>query len=110
MKGTKPVVDVQATIKNSENRRIDINLITQVFSPEEGLLIEKKEPIAISVFKQKNSIQTLEIPNAELWDTENPHKYPCIMSMILGGRIVDKCETTFSIREVDFSKKGRIIY
>lgn len=46
------------------------------------------------------------IDNAQLWSAESPHLYKAVVKLIKGGRLVEKQEKTFGIREITWSAQG----
>lgn len=50
-----------------------------------------------------------EIPNARLWDEENPELYVCRAKLKKNGRSVDDAETAFGIRKIEWSSNGVFI-
>jgi len=47
-----------------------------------------------------HSTGTLSHP--QLWDTEHPHLYQAVTSILQGGQIVDRYETNFGVRTIKF--------
>ena len=48
----------------------------------------------------------IAVPDAQLWDEENPFLYSCHLTTLKDGKILDEDETTFGIRKVSWSKDG----
>ena len=51
----------------------------------------------------------ITVPDAKLWDDENPNLYTCRVSLMEGGEMVDAVEETFGIRQIIWSTKGLYI-
>ena len=52
----------------------------------------------------------VQIEDARLWDTENPHLYSVKAELMLNGEVVDESKTRFGLREIVFdSEKGCIL-
>lgn len=49
---------------------------------------------------------TLSIPDAKLWDAENPHLYGCIVTLKRGDEVLDSQQSLFGIRKLEWSKDG----
>ena len=50
--------------------------------------------------------QELEIPDAVLWSDESPNLYTCRARLSREGRVIDSAETTFGLRQVEWSSQG----
>ncbi len=53
----------------------------------------------------KYSVNNFEFKIAEpiLWDIENPHLYRCAVELIRGGEVIDRDESAFGIRKIEFT-------
>lgn len=58
------------------------------------------------VAQAKGQKSEIEIPNARLWDAENPDLYRCRVTLYQNGYAVDVHEETFGIRKLEWSEKG----
>ena len=52
---------------------------------------------------------TFSVPNARLWDAENPNLYTCRTFLKKGGTVLDEAETLFGIRKIEYNAKGLFI-
>ena len=74
----------------------------------------KKEPcIDVEIFFQDQKVAEgkganvqLEIPEAHLWDAENPELYECRVTLKEAGETVDRQTTKFGIRSLGWSAKN----
>jgi hypothetical protein len=48
----------------------------------------------------------LTIPDAKLWDAENPNLYTCRVRLAEDGEVLDEAETVFGIRQITWSTEG----
>lgn len=62
-----------------------------------------------TVIATANKETELAIPNAKLWSEDTPYLYTCKVALKKDGVVVDKAETTFGIRLVEWSNKGLFI-
>ncbi|MCD8068568.1 MAG: hypothetical protein LUE87_06735 [Lachnospiraceae bacterium] len=51
----------------------------------------------------------LDIPDAQLWDDENPNLYTCEISLCREGVCLDSASTVFGIRKLKWSTEGFLI-
>lgn len=54
-------------------------------------------------------ISEFAVPNAKLWSEDTPHLLTCHVTLKKNGMIVDKAETKFGIRVIEWSTKGLFI-
>lgn len=73
----------------------------------------RKEDILTEIFYNGKKIAESEgekaeilIPDARLWDDENPDLYQCVVTLKREGQILDTAETQFGIRMLEWSEKG----
>ena len=52
---------------------------------------------------------TISIPCARLWDAESPNLYSCRATLKKGEELLDKAETVFGIRKIEYSPEGLFI-
>ena len=50
--------------------------------------------------------QELEVPDAVLWSDATPNLYTCRVRLSREGKVIDSAETTFGIRQVEWSSQG----
>ncbi|MDE6728858.1 MAG: glycoside hydrolase family 2, partial [Oscillospiraceae bacterium] len=60
--------------------------------------IVRREDCAYSV-----NTDTLLIPDPELWDIDDPKLYTCVCEVLRNGEVVDREETRFGFRTVEFT-------
>lgn len=71
------------------------------------------EKVVASAVIMESSIEgmttEITVPNARLWSEDAPQLYTCRVSLKKDGNVVDKAETAFGIRLVEWSTKGLLI-
>lgn len=101
------------------NELAKVNVITEIKNAGEiekkGILqtrIQNNEGLVVgeitSDFKIANQSfskieQNIEISNPKLWDLETPDLYIAISEVIIDGNVLDKYETEFGIRTIEFT-------
>lgn len=63
----------------------------------------------LAVAEGEGKAVTLRVPDARLWDAENPYLYTCRVSLKDGDTVLDTAETRFGIRTVSWSTEGLFI-
>ena len=48
----------------------------------------------------------LTVPDAKLWDAENPNLYTCRVRLVEDGEVLDEAKTVFGIRQITWSTEG----
>ena len=73
----------------------------------------KKEDICVEIYYKGKKVAESEgqrseivIPEAVLWDDENPNLYQCAAVLRQDGKIIDTEETKFGIRLIEWSDQG----
>jgi beta-galactosidase len=105
-------IEVQAAIKNNDSVDKQIEVSVEIVSYPAGKAIfsktweEKALKGRTTVFSQK-----LTVPDAKLWDTENPNLYYCKVS-ISGNGVSDTLQARFGFRtfEAKANEKGEQNY
>lgn len=93
-------VEIRTEVLNRNKSSKDIELRTQlidnsgkkVASTSNSGNIDKKEII----------FQKISVDNPFFWDIDNPYLYRAVSRVLIEGEVVDKYETTFGIRKINF--------
>lgn len=62
-----------------------------------------------TVLKGSGALLELEIPEAALWNAEEPNLYQCHVALSENGMIVDEVTENFGIRLIEWSNQGLLI-
>ncbi|MBF0695717.1 MAG: glycoside hydrolase family 2 [Flavobacterium sp.] len=107
---------------NVEDNLVRFNLTTRVHDPGmytiRLLIYDKTQdpdtPVATDNFKlrldvgQKPQRVVVEVPNAKLWSTEDPHLYRLVAQLIDENGSTAEIETKFGLRKIE--SRGKAIY
>lgn len=115
----KASVKIKIDIENTGNRKADIEVVTSVFAFEEVDLPEKS-PVAVSQLKETSVFpkgkvhveNVIEIPNPRLWGpppTQEPKLYVAITEIFQNKSRLDRYETRFGIRQIEFNPDSGLI-
>jgi beta-galactosidase len=66
--------------------------------------VASEEPREETMFpgKEVSCTQSLTIAHPRLWSLENPNRYLAVTTVEVAGRVVDRVETPFGVRTIDF--------
>jgi beta-galactosidase len=91
-------VEVTATIVNNDNENKAIRLVSE-FRHEGGVIAGSSESDAIIAAGETTTIlQSISVPNPELWSVETPNLYTCCTKILAGGQVIDEDNETFGMR------------
>lgn len=97
-------IDVTTEVENHTDQVADIELVTNILDPQgqeiAGVLSMEKVGKAF-VFQQK-----IRIPSPLRWDIESPNLYTAVSTVLRDGVIVDRYETPFGLRTLDFDAEA----
>ncbi len=98
---TTPVVSKDSAtveVKTEIDSKQNLNLKYEIF--KQGVLV------AQATTTTNNTTTKLDVKNPELWDIENPQMYILRTSLLdNNNKLIDKVETNFGIRTIEFSVK-----
>ena len=103
-------IQAKTTVANDSRDEAELVLTTQVFSPE-GLMVGTSEE-KTTVAGSGNCVvtQQIQLEKPVLWSLDSPKLYKAVSEVKLKGKTVDRQETTFGIRSLEFSaEKGFLL-
>ncbi|MDE7294157.1 MAG: glycoside hydrolase family 2, partial [Oscillospiraceae bacterium] len=62
-------------------------------------------PETVTKEDRKYTVNTsyLQIPEPVLWDVDDPHLYKCVAELIRDGQVIDRDESVFGLRKIEFT-------
>jgi beta-galactosidase len=109
---TNATVKIQMQITNESNRywnhennrsNANAHVITEIFDPAGKLIPFAEEGINFDLDPHENNFsQVIEIYSPELWSLESPQLYTAVTEIWIAGKLSDRSETKFGIREFHF--------
>lgn len=62
-------------------------------------------PETVTKEDRKYTVNTsyLQIPEPILWDVDDPHLYKCVAELIRDGQVIDRDESVFGLRKIEFT-------
>jgi beta-galactosidase/beta-glucuronidase len=95
-------IETVRTTPDIDNQRVSVELITNntgYADVYEVLVMDGNKQVASA---KASTCQTLEIPvpEAKLWDTENPFLYDLKIKLMSNGKVVDAVDSYFAMRKI----------
>lgn len=111
--GSSATIDIEISIDNNSDNNATIRVLTHIFiydpsSDSLGDTVTRFTPTETTVDAGETSIVSgsIEINNPKLWGpppTQKPNLYIAVTELLNEGKVVDRYETRFGIRSVEFS-------
>ncbi len=103
-------VNVNATLKNVSDSNSDVTLQTRIFTSSGKELADSKNEISIDAGSQKIIDQQITLIKPQLWSPDSPSLYRAETTILKDGQIIDRVETTFGVRSIEYSaEKGFLL-
>jgi beta-galactosidase len=103
-------VNLQVAVENHSAVEAEVNLRTEIYPANSrgepvGRPVVAMPPVALNIDTGATSSAsaTARIANPSLWFLEDPRRYVAVTTVEQDGRIVDKYETPFGIRSLQFT-------
>ncbi|VBB48007.1 Beta-galactosidase [uncultured Paludibacter sp.] len=100
-------VNVQVEVEGIRGKKLNVEIITKIFSPDGKQVGETKKSAPQKSKKSTDEVllPAVNIVNPQLWSCETPNLYTAKVTLTLDGEIVDEITQKFGIRTVEFSKE-----
>lgn len=102
-------IHIQTNIDNIQLSSVPVKIKTEIFAIQKDGR-KSRAPLAsvmtvpTLLLNQKNRTeQSLTLKNPQLWDTDSPHLYAAVTSVIQGKETIDSYESKFGIRSIAFT-------
>jgi beta-galactosidase len=96
------VVQVRTKVNNQSANPYDIKLITRILNANEEELISTTTEQTVGIDSFNEFEQSLTVNSPELWSIDTPFLYKAISEIYCEDKLVDKVETKFGIRTIQF--------
>jgi beta-galactosidase len=103
-------VRVQTTIENTTEQRAEIELETEIFAPGGESLVSRQSLNRISEKQPYPYTQVFRLVLPRLWSPDMPSLYRAVTTVKKDGAVLDRQETVFGIRSIEFdARKGFLL-
>jgi beta-galactosidase len=107
------MVKIQASIDNDSGSDAKVTVKHELFelnrdgSKGKGVAEIRTESVDVAAGKTQTVESGIKFRNPRRWSLENPHRYVAVTSIEQDGKLVDRYETPFGIRTIQFdAEKG----
>ena len=94
-------INIQTKIENQATGNAVLSLVTSIIAPD-GKTVATAEAKMKMSGAEANALQTINLANPVLWDTEHPQLYTAVTKIMVGKNEVDQVSTSFGIRSIKF--------
>ena len=101
--GNKAKVDIQTEVMNQTSSTSLVTLKTEIYSPEGKHLKSTTSVVPLAAHETYSFKQAVIVNSPEKWDIESPKIYTAQSYVIIDNQIVDKYNSSFGIRTVEFN-------
>ena len=95
-------VRVETTVENDLSRPVAVSLGSELRSPSGRVVARRASEAALPAAGREAVIQEFTVDAPELWDLDSPQLYTLVTTVRRGGKVVDRYETPFGIRDIRF--------
>jgi beta-galactosidase len=93
-------VQVKTTINNKQASAKNIQLVTNILSPEGKTVGRSEKMITLNANASKTDEQNITVTKPALWSGESPRLYKTVTEIREGDKVSDRMETSFGIRSI----------
>lgn len=105
----KASVAIETKVENKNITTGEYSLQTSILDQEGNEIASSNEKIDFQ--KENTSViqQELAISNPNLWDLDSPYLYKSVSTILKDNQEIDRYETIFGVRTIEFSREGFFI-
>jgi len=96
-------IRIETTINNRLSNTDEISVRHTLLSTDQKVIIEKKLTVELKVRSKHVSETTIDLPNPQKWDIENPYLYSIVTQLYRGAELLDTYTSRFGVRDVSFT-------
>ena len=93
---------IQTRAQNKTGVNANAELVTEVFDPSGRKFLALTNEAELSAAGENNYTQQAQIVSPQLWSPDSPKLYTAATEVWAGGKVVDRLETKFGIRSIQF--------
>ncbi|WP_398453906.1 glycoside hydrolase family 2 TIM barrel-domain containing protein [Sphingobacterium thalpophilum] len=101
---SRALVNVGLEIENTKGDA-PITVLTELISPQGKVVASKQSRLNKLRAGMTRCSQDVSIDRPILWDIESPHQYKAVVQLLANGRVLDRQETKFGLRQFSFDEK-----
>ncbi len=97
-------VHLEIKVKNDYNDDKSFTLSTSILDAYNNEVAQLSEELHLESKTENTFNHSLTVANPKLWDIQNPNMYKAITTVLVKGKVIDRYETPFGIRSIEFNK------
>jgi len=98
-------ITIRTNLRNNHPTQQSATIETVILAPDGSEVTRSTTASAVQASADGTATSNLQISNPKLWDTETPYLYTATTIVRVGDSEVDRLETTFGIRSVQYDPK-----
>lgn len=103
-------VKIKTTINNEQAVSSNVSLLTTIMSPAGKTVSQSQRDLQLGADASSIDFQSITVSNPLLWSVETPTLYKAITEIKSGNKVIDRVETSFGIRSLQFDgQKGFLL-
>ena len=95
-------VHVETTVINDAPKAATVALTSELRDPAGKIVAKATAKKPVSASGEETLVQELYVSTPALWDVDDPQLYTLLTTVRSGGRVVDRYETPFGIRDIRY--------
>ena len=100
--GEQAEVSVNTEIQNDRDGSADAIVRTSIVDPVRIVVARTETPHTVERGTTGEIGQQLTVASPKLWSCETPSLYTALSEVVVDGKVVDRCETRFGIRTIEW--------
>jgi len=104
-------VKIQVNVDNDTDADANVMVNNQIFElgadgargREMGMVLVSVDGLTVAAHKSGPARGEIAFEKPKLWSVEQPNRYVVVTSILQDGRLVDRCETPFGVRTIEFT-------
>ncbi len=97
-------VDIRTDLRNRLERAERVEVRQSVKDAAGQVVATRADPVELPANGMKTVSGLVSVKNARLWSTEHPVLYTLLTEVLRGEAVVDRYETCFGVRTIEFDK------
>ncbi len=98
------IVNIETSVVNNTNSETSAHLVTCIIDPNGVEVAKSTKDIIVQKGKTGIASVDLAVKAPILWEIYQPNLYKTVSEIVIKGEVVDHYETTFGIRDIEFSR------
>jgi beta-galactosidase len=98
----RATVKLETTLRNDTNDRTDLRIATAILAPDRAIIGSDEAAATVHPDAETTLTSELVVEHPELWNIDAPNLYTAVTELLLDDQVIDRVETTFGIRTIEF--------